>query len=299
MAIPLPNIKGDTVAKAFTNYWISLFGTPLQITSDRGAQFESELFTELARAIGAKVVHTVAYHPQSNGMVERFTVLTAFKHDLEASPSEMLFGTTLRIPGEFFVTDSIQADKTAFVQSLRQLFQAIRPVPASRHSSAHPFVFKDLQSCTHVFKRVDSIRKPLEAAYTGPHRVIRRTEQRTFVIDVNGQEKVVSIDQLKPAYLEVAEPIPEENPAQRLPPGPAQSQQANQHQRQTPPPAFPEDDLSTSSPVAQPKKPERHVTFPALPAPVTGGGVAVAPQPGAQSSRRARKQKLEQRQEFD
>ncbi|CAB0042840.1 unnamed protein product [Trichogramma brassicae] len=122
------------------------------------------------------------------------------------SPAEMVFGTSLRIPGEFVARQ--EPDKTSpseFVSALRRLFQAIRPVPASRHVQHRPFVFKDLATSDYVFRRLDTILKPLEQPYTGPHRVIRRINERNFVVDVNGVAKTLSTDQLKPAYLDVAD----------------------------------------------------------------------------------------------
>ena len=40
-AIPLVDIKAETVGDAFFSGWIARFGTPATITTDRGAQFES------------------------------------------------------------------------------------------------------------------------------------------------------------------------------------------------------------------------------------------------------------------
>ena len=42
-AIPLPDITAPTVAHAFVTGWIVRFGVPTTITTDRGAQFESDL----------------------------------------------------------------------------------------------------------------------------------------------------------------------------------------------------------------------------------------------------------------
>ncbi|KAL7304185.1 hypothetical protein TKK_0003383 [Trichogramma kaykai] len=117
-AIPLIDITAPTVAKVLFSGWISLFGTPSTITTDQGGQFESKLLAELGSMVGAKHVHTTPYHPKGNGMMERMhrtlkaalkcspqtpwtlalpAVLlglrTTFKEDLQASPSEMLFGT--------------------------------------------------------------------------------------------------------------------------------------------------------------------------------------------------------------
>ena len=51
---------------------VSRFGVPSQIHSDQGAQFESNLFQALCRILGIEKTHTTPYHPQSDGLVERF-----------------------------------------------------------------------------------------------------------------------------------------------------------------------------------------------------------------------------------
>lgn len=51
-----------------------------------------------------------------------------------------------------------------------------------------------------MFLREDAIRKPLVPPYSGPHRVVKRSE-KNFVILLRDKEVVVSIDRVKPAYL--------------------------------------------------------------------------------------------------
>ena len=71
-AIPLRNHTAPTVAKALMTHVFSRFGMPLQLLSDRGPEFESELFQELCRWMEIDKVRTTAYRPSTNGMVERY-----------------------------------------------------------------------------------------------------------------------------------------------------------------------------------------------------------------------------------
>ena len=125
-----------TVARTLTSEWIARFGVPSTITTDRGRQCESRLWTQLIQLLGCKHLRTTAYHPMANGIIECFHrqlkaalrahtpslhwteqlpivllgICTAFKTDLQCSASELVYGTTLRLPGEFFhheASDSI------------------------------------------------------------------------------------------------------------------------------------------------------------------------------------------------
>lgn len=64
-------MTADTVATAFYANWVARFGVPVTITTDRGSQFESLLFHALTNLLGIKRIRTTAYHPASNGMIER------------------------------------------------------------------------------------------------------------------------------------------------------------------------------------------------------------------------------------
>ena len=71
-AVPLQDITAASCARAFMTGWVARFGVPLQMTSDRGRQFISSLWSEMARSLGTQLHRTTSYHPQANGMVERF-----------------------------------------------------------------------------------------------------------------------------------------------------------------------------------------------------------------------------------
>jgi len=51
---------------------VQCFGLPAAITSDRGPQFTSALWAALCKLLDITHISTTSYHPQSNGLVERF-----------------------------------------------------------------------------------------------------------------------------------------------------------------------------------------------------------------------------------
>ncbi len=70
-AIPLSETSTAACAKALTFTWISRFGVPETITSDRGPQFTSNLWFQLCEMLNISHKQTTGYHPESNGTVER------------------------------------------------------------------------------------------------------------------------------------------------------------------------------------------------------------------------------------
>ncbi len=70
-AIPFSDTSMATCAKALTLTWISRFGISETITSDRSPQFTSNLWFKLCEMLHISHKQTTAYHPESNGAVER------------------------------------------------------------------------------------------------------------------------------------------------------------------------------------------------------------------------------------
>ena len=70
-AIPLCDQKATTIADAVIKL-CSSFGIPDILHSDQGRNFESALFSQVLQVFGIHKTRTTAYHPQSDGMVERF-----------------------------------------------------------------------------------------------------------------------------------------------------------------------------------------------------------------------------------
>ena len=71
-AYPMPNQRAETTAHKLVHEFISRFGIPLEIHSDQGRNFESQLFQEVCKMLEIKKTRSTPYRPQSNGLMERF-----------------------------------------------------------------------------------------------------------------------------------------------------------------------------------------------------------------------------------
>ena len=125
-AYPLPNQEAITVAKVLVNEFFCRFGIPLELHSDQGRNFESNVFQEVCRLLHIKKTRTTPLHPQSDGMVERLNrtieaqlaifarenqtdwdfhipfLLMAYRsavHDTtKCTQADLMFGRNLRLP---------------------------------------------------------------------------------------------------------------------------------------------------------------------------------------------------------
>ena len=224
--VPLHDVTTTECANAFLLHWVGRFRCPIQMITDRGRQFTSYLRKEMCEFLGTKLSHTTAYHPAANGMVERVhrTVKTALKcndnptawyenlglvllgihstvkEDIGCSSSELILGTTLRLPGQFFSDNDETVSHTEYRGRLLTLMKSLKPSlprePRRRSSSLE----KALRTCTHVFVRDDGSPTSLQLGYTKPFPVLDK-EDKYFILDLGYRTDSVSIDTLKAAHM--------------------------------------------------------------------------------------------------
>lgn len=125
-AVALPDCTAETTAYTLFNDYFCKFGVPGTILSDQGRHFQNHLMQNIEKLIGCNHIFSTPYHPQTNGVVERFnsTFITqvAKLHDVEHnnwddylqavvfaynsgihrttnySPYQLLFGRSPRLP---------------------------------------------------------------------------------------------------------------------------------------------------------------------------------------------------------
>lgn len=221
----LVTADASTVAQNLYQNWIARFGVPQIVVTDQGRQFESTLFRDLSKLLGFNRHRTSPYHPQSNGCIERWhrtlktaimscdtqnwhlvlpLILLSFRNtpiqQNSLSPAEMVYGEKLRSPSELVTSNQFTQNPSYLISELQNFLWNLKPPPASKHTKKDSFIFKELDSCTHVMVRTDMIKKPLQQPYKGPFEVVRR-QSKFFTIQINNKHKNISIDRLKPAVM--------------------------------------------------------------------------------------------------
>jgi hypothetical protein len=139
---------------------LSLHGVPRTIVSDRGPQFVSKFWEELHKSLGTKLLHSLAYHPQTSGQTERvnqiledmlracvldfsqkwgeclpiaeFSYNNSYQESIKMAPFEALYGRRCRTPlnwskpGEryFFRPDMVKETEEKVLKIIHNLKKA-------------------------------------------------------------------------------------------------------------------------------------------------------------------------------
>jgi hypothetical protein len=208
-AIPVKNMEAATIADALFPGWVSRFGVPAVITSNRGTQFTSAVWEALCNRLHIQHITTTAFHPCSNGMVERchrqlkdalrarsaandwpdhlpwvlLGLRAAPKEDRAVSSAEMVLGDPLVLPGQPPTAGEPPPPQRSYRDAL--LGGPTRHVPTRPLPPAQSGL---LAACTSVYIRGGGTLAPFAPLYAGPYAVLERGE-KVFRLQVSDREE--------------------------------------------------------------------------------------------------------------
>ena len=141
-AIPIVDQLAKTVADAVYVHWISRYGVPEQIHSDRGVQFESAIFDELCTTFGIDKTRMTPYRPQANGKCERFnrTLVSMLRRAVQKRP----YGWEPLLPAVLQAYRSTPSEATGFTPHFLGFGSVMRlPIDLGSHLPEPP---RDIRS---------------------------------------------------------------------------------------------------------------------------------------------------------
>lgn len=124
------------------------------------------------------------------------------KQDIECTPADLIYGSSLRLPGELFdPTSSLPCpDPSEYVMQLRSALRNLCAPHLRPQNRDSPCISPDLKTAILGFVRCDTVRKPLQRPYDCPYRV-NKLNDKLYTCDLHGHRGSVSFDCLKPAIV--------------------------------------------------------------------------------------------------
>ncbi len=190
-AIALRSIKAPIIVRELIKF-CTVFGLPKVIQTDRGTNFTSKLFVQTLKQFGIKHELSSAYHPQSQGAVERFhqtlkmmlrtyclasgkdwaeslpfllfAVREVEQESLGFSPADLVFGHSVRGPlkvlsEQFLAKDSLPVPVLDYVSSCREHLHRARELARENLAAAQSKMKKlyDMKSVRRSFQPNDEV----------------------------------------------------------------------------------------------------------------------------------------------
>jgi hypothetical protein len=235
MATPLENQTAETVAEAFVRNVILIYGIPNEILTDQGTNFMSDVFKRVCKLFKIEKVCTTAYHPESNGALERshrtltdylrcfcdakardwdaflpfacFTYNTTPHTVTRYTPYEILFGRIANIPGKLQKAPQPLYNFDDVVLGIKQKMQNCQQIARERLIKFKELQSQRVKSNCYEFKENDLVllrvesRHKLEPLWKGPFE-IKSIKGSNAVIQELGKRKQqeVHINRLKPYF---------------------------------------------------------------------------------------------------
>ena len=115
-AVPLFSMTAESCSREFIAAWVSRFGVPALLTSDRGSQFMSSIWLKVCSVLCFPLIQTTSFHSNSNGIIKRLHrslkfalraplvmpgLRSAPKDHFGFFPAEAVFVSSLTLSGKY------------------------------------------------------------------------------------------------------------------------------------------------------------------------------------------------------
>eukprot|EP00731_Ephydatia_muelleri_P007275 Em0003g1523a len=212
-------LEAVTVAQKLVDEIFCRFSVPEQLHSDQGRQFESAVIKEICNLLHIEKTRTTAYHPQSDGLVERFnrTLLSMLttcgrSHPFEWEdhirkarlPIDLMYGTECGNS----VTKTVPEYVTKLSEAFVEAYAAVRDTMGAKLQRQKEFYNKKVHGDPH--KPGDFVllfnpavpkggSRKFHSPWTGPFKIVERVSEATYHIQntVDGKTSIVHFDRLK------------------------------------------------------------------------------------------------------
>ena len=236
-ALALPDCTAETTAQALFNEYFCKFGVPICILSDQGSHFQNQLMNNIEKLIGYNHIYSTPYHPQTNGIVERFNntfipqisklqdtqnnnwdeylsaVVFAYNTGVhkttQYSPFELVYGRLARLP--------ISTPTTHFTfNKPNDYFEQLRKTLRIYHRTARFNIIQQQQfNKTHcdrhrsdpyyktgdqVLTRIHGLRGKLDPKFSLTPKIIVHTQHPTYIVEdaITQNQSRVHVSDLRP-----------------------------------------------------------------------------------------------------
>ncbi|XP_025760795.1 uncharacterized protein LOC109200937 isoform X1 [Oreochromis niloticus] len=176
--VPLAKLpSASDTAQALIENVFRLHGIPLDIVSDRGPQFTSQVWRTFCSILGAKVSLSSGFHPQSNGQTERLNQELEAALRCVASHNPTSWATYL--PWVEYAHNSLTSSATGLSPFEASLGYQPPLFPENELDLAVPSAQHHLRRCQRVWLRVRQALLRTKDQYTR-HANRRRTSAPTY-----------------------------------------------------------------------------------------------------------------------
>ena len=235
IAVPIENLKAETIADALARNLIAIYGAPRIILSDRAPELIGKVMQQLAEIFRIKQVSTSGYHPQSNGSLERshliltefirqyiekyedwdkivpfavFSYNTSNHESTNFTPYELVFGKLARTPSSFPSnrTETYTSYMSELVTRLNDLRAfATESLIKSKHRSKRLYDRKtryhDYSCGDWVYVQKEARENKLDKTYVGPYKIVDVLEKNNVVLQTSNNKRILKhVDKIKPSY---------------------------------------------------------------------------------------------------